>query len=182
MNRTHRQAVLFGLLIVVLVLGTFWAKQTCDLSRQRLRAAANETADCRVVVDSIHRLRGASIPADADLPEEQLYQCFHESAQFAGFDDRSVIRSISPQPARSMRGSSLRQQDVNLDLQGMTMEQLVRFLQHLHSTHSQLQVSAMKLREPKGLGPAALWDVQPLVLSYQIKEPSISTDATASNR
>jgi hypothetical protein len=182
MTHALRQNVLSVLLVAALAFGALWAKQTYDQDRQQLESVAKETADCREIVASIHRLRGAAIPVDTDMPEEQLYQCLHESARLAGVDDGQVIRSITPQPARLVRGSSVQQKDVDLQVQGMTMQQLVLFLHHLHAAHAQLQVSAMTLRDAKGLGLATLWNVEPLVLTYQIKASTKPTIATASNR
>jgi hypothetical protein len=160
------------LLIALLFLGVYWSWTHYCQSRRQLQVVQVETVTCRRLAASIALLRQKADPAAVlEMPEDQLYHRLHEAAQAAGLQDDRVIRSIRPQPPRAVRGTSLEQKTVELSLEGLTLEQFVRFLYRLHAANPQLQITALTLHEPKGWGTAALWDVEPLVLNYQVRAP-----------
>lgn len=168
MTATMRQSILLVLLVILLLYGAFWAWDCRDQSRRRWAAALAETETCRQLSASIQQLRrGETLADQTPMAEDQLYQDIHQAAQSAGMDEQKVIRRITPQSARASSAGS-QQKTVELSLQGLTLVQLTTFAHHIHASNPRLQVTAMTIHEPKGLGSDCLWNVEPLVLSYRI--------------
>jgi hypothetical protein len=148
-----------------------WEWQTYGQSSRRLEATMEETEVCRQLSVSLAELRKAGdVPAQTEMPEDQLYRVIHEAAQAAGVDEGSAIRSIHPQPAHAVRGSSFQEKNVELSLQGLTLEQLVRFFHHLCTANPQLHIAEIALHDPKGIGAATVWNVEPVTLTYRVEQ------------
>ena len=105
--------------------------------------------------------QGSSTIASTDLPEDQLLQLIPDAARAVGLPTEQVIRSIRPQTSSRASAES---KTVEVGMEGLTLDQLVRYLHYLRSNNQQFQITAMTLSEPKGLGSATLWRVEPLVL------------------
>jgi hypothetical protein len=169
MTAIMQRRILFISIAAALAFCAAFCGQSYRESRRRLETISAETILCRQLAVSIEQVRQSDdVPVQADLPQEQLYQRLHEAAQAAGFDDGSAIRSIHPQPAHPMRGGSFQEKDVELSLQGLTLEQVVRFLHHLCTANPQLKIAAITLHEPKGLGAATVWTADPVTLTYRL--------------
>ena len=168
MTTIVKRRILVVLIGAALALCALGGLQSYQQSRRRLETVSAETVLCRKLAASIGQLRQTGdAPVQADLPEEQLYQRMHEAAQTAGFDDGRAIRSIRPQPAHSVPGTVFLKKDVDLSLQGLTLEQVVRFLHDL-STDPQLKIAAITLHDPEGLGATTVWTADPVTLTYRL--------------
>lgn len=182
MNPRKRQAILVGVMLVLLAITALWSWGRYAAARDRAAAARESTAAVEALAESIEGLRRQPTMGVQALADTQLTAMLEASARAAGFDPESVILSIRPQPDRRVENTPYRQKTTELRLQRLTLRQLVRFLYDLSSRNPGLRVDGLQLSSPAGEGPAATWTVDPLTLSYLIYAPQGPADRRADSR
>ena len=165
----------FGIsLIILLSLLLVWAWDSLNQSRQRFHATTSQTEDCRQLAKAIAKITPSTSPsAKIEITEDQFVALIHQLFKQAGLDEQRMLRSMRPQPGGVSRDGNQGQKSVELSLEGITLQQFAGFLNDLYTANPSIEIAAINLQEPNGMGPQTLWRVDPLVLSYRV--PALSS-------
>ncbi|MFP4145631.1 MAG: hypothetical protein ACOCTI_07620 [Phycisphaeraceae bacterium] len=176
MNSRQRLVLWSAALLAILAGTAVWSLGRYRAAADRLDHAREQTREVASLVREIHALR--SRPAangGRELDEVRLGALLSDAAEAAGLDSRHAIRSIdAPRSRRLMEGRQetfYRQLQTEVQLDGVTMEQLFRFAHALASHNRGLRVSSVYLTSPQGASAAARWSLRPMVVSYLVYDP-----------
>ena len=173
MNPQRRQAVLVGVMMVMLAVAAAWNLGWMVEQKERAVYAASELAATRQLVRDIERLQ--AIPAVATSQELQTHELgarIEAARQAAGLPD-DWQPGVQPQPAQSVPRTPYVQKPTALTLASMSLPQLTTFLACL-TQDSNLVVRDLRLRTPRGGGEGDRWDATATVV-YLMYSPSERT-------
>lgn len=175
MSESRRQIVLIAVLVGLLLVAAVWSLAVYRGASERLRSAQDDRRAVAALAAQIQSLRRRPTLEGAEqMGQTQLTAIVQRSASAAGFNAESVIQSVSPQPDRRIPNSPYQQRSTQLRLQGVTLEQITRFLHDLTVRNPGLRVESLQLSSPGGdeaEGPEAMWNVDPLVVSFLVYAP-----------
>lgn len=180
MSESRRRLVLLGVMLSLLAIAAAWSYGRYGDALRRARDARADTDAALALGRAIERLRQQpTLDGGRELGDTQLTSLLYESAAAAALDPDAAIQSIGHQPPRNVPGTHYSRKSTELRLRDLTLEQLTRFLHHLESQNPGLKVSGVHLTNAAGEGPAATWNVEPLVLSYLIYTPGAADERRA---
>ncbi len=143
----------------------------CVVSWRRADAAAGALVADRVQASrvandlrAIRRLRDRPEQAvEAPIESSQLLSTVQSAMRASGVSERQLLSTL-PEPSRRTRGSDHAVVKIRLQLQGLTMKQLVHFGVALRNEHPALRLAALNLR-PERDGED--WDAE-IVVAYSV--------------
>jgi hypothetical protein len=130
--------------------------------RSRARTAADDLARCKALADAIRTLRDKPAVASAEaMGIQELGQRIEAACRRAGFQG-PVLEGVYPQSARRVGDSPYLVKPTALALRGVTLPQVVAFLEHLTSGTG-LSVRDVRLQTPHGDADHTVWDAEATV-------------------
>ncbi len=169
MSQQKRQAVLVGIMLVLLAAAAVWSYGWMRDQRQGARLAREELIECRRLVREIEALKAKPAMASAEaMGIQKLGRRIESASRQANFEG-APLEGVFPQSARRVADSPYLRKPTALALRGVTFRQFVTFVYHL-TDQSGLSVRDLRLRTPHGDGPRHLWDAEATV-TYLIYEP-----------
>lgn len=174
LQRAIRSRRAVTVLLVALLVITVWSCFRLKASYERASVAAVNLADCREIAASIADLRQSPSHASVDVrPVEELSRRIEQAVTFANVPLGKVLR-IEPQPARRIPDSSYIRHSTRVELELVSLQQLIMFLVSLEESDSRLQVTEIGLRAPTGPSSPAtepeVWNSD-VFLSYLVFSP-----------
>lgn len=151
-------------------------RDVADVSRTNYRAS-------RELSGKILQLRQQ--PSRAGLSARssgELLRRIEQAAQSARIPQQSLSR-IDPERARRVAETTYKQQSTQLELQGVSLEQLTTLLHALSSGEDAMQVSRLRFGAPRRASSGATaesWDAE-VTLTYLIYSPTTPGTSIQSN-
>lgn len=168
MSISHRMILWTLLATSMLGIGVMWSLSSYQEARRRLSVVLAETARCQTIADELKRQRESAGASTVSAADDPFNRRFYQAASDAGLSPQQAIRAVRPLPPQREGKGNYGYKSVELTLDGLTMEQLVRFMHRLQSTDSRLQLASLMLHDPEGSGSGAQWSVQPLVVRQRV--------------
>lgn len=160
----------FALLIAANIYG--W--QELDRSHHAVSAARANLATCERLAVSIKALKQKPALARSLQHEmTDLIRRIEEAATSANIPLDRLVR-IDPQTPKRLGNSSYQEHSAILDLDGVTLRQLITFLHLLASNESGLDAQNIQLLAPRENATSDQWNCG-LVLTYLIYSPTSPT-------
>lgn len=178
MKTIPRQNILAAVLTVALIGMAGWSFGQLRSGRAAAETAARSLSDCEAIASQIRSLtERPAAAAAAELQVSLLTKGIERAAQSARLSPQSLVR-ISPQPLRRLADTAYQEKPTQLELRGLSLQQLMAFIHILSTDGSGLRVSALRVAAPRGQEESELWDAQ-ATLTYLVYAPPIKTTNSA---
>lgn len=167
-----RQAVLVGLMLVLLALAAGWSSLRMAEQRRAAASSARELAESRQIAKRIEALREQDAVASADPDRARQEQNLAQQIDRAGTSAGLVgdwRRGIDHKPARRVGDTPYTRKPAVLLTRGLTLDQLGALMHEL-TYDSPLTVSELRLSTPSGEPRGKRWDAD-VTLTYLIYDP-----------
>jgi len=170
MSQQTRQAMLLGVMLVLLIGVAGYSTRWMLTQRQTAQAAADDYAASQAIAKRIEATRQSpTVAADEARGRQALGRHINTASQKAGLSQTSVPKNISPEPAQRVSDTPYMRKPTRFPLRRVSVRQLVAFLYHV-TDGSGLRVHELRLAEPRGGSPGDRWDAA-VTLTYLIYEP-----------
>lgn len=162
MSADRRQAILVGLLVVVLAITTLWSLQWMLHQRTVAQRTRDELGMCRRLAEALRSIEHKPKVAESEAAGvQELGDRIETAMRRAGLDPRA-LESVRPQSARPVENSPYSRKPTGLTLRSVTLTQLVTFL-HSLTDGTGLNVRELRLRAPHGAASDKLWNAEATV-------------------
>jgi len=170
MTAARRQAVLVGVMLIMLALAAGWSMNRMFTARAAAAAAAADREAAKRMAEAMVDLRDQpAVAATRAMGERQLLQRLAEAAGKAGLPG-DVIEGTFPQSARRVGDAPYRRKPTAISLRPMPLDQLTAFLYHLTAA-SNLTVHDLRLRAPRDAEAGQnIWEAE-ATITYLIYSP-----------
>ena len=184
MSQPRRQALLVGVLLVLLALAALWSFGFYADAAAAAHHAAIETGRSADAARQIHALRRRpTLDGVHELDDAQLGALLADAAQQTGLTPGRVIRDVR-RAGRDRVAEVYWRVRTTVRLDGVTLEELIRFAHALVTENPGLSVESLNLTVASGGasggasrsgdesgGGEARWAAEPLELSYLVYDP-----------
>ena len=167
---TRRRALSGLVLAAALLVGVVYSAVFESSSAAAARAATEDLARCRQMIDRIEGFR--RLPArvaDAELLASQTTALIEAAAAKAGLPSSSLVR-ISPQAPQRVGQGPYQEKPIEVLLSGVSMRQVAGLLHELSASATPLRAKSIRLSAPRQEAAAGTWSAQ-VVLTYLIYQP-----------
>lgn len=166
---------LAGVMLAGFVALSIWSYLQLKQNRGASAAAAASLQECRELAGQIHDLRAQPLRAGLWAHSRtELAERIEESANNAQVPFAHVMR-IDPLGARRIDNTAYLQQATSVQLESITLKQLVTLVSSLTESDGGLQVPAIRLlvskNAPRASTGAEIWDAE-VTLTYLIFSPT----------
>lgn len=175
-----RGPVLMVSVNLALFVGLLLGGLRCVSRREGARVAAEGLAACRKLGDQIAVLK--RIPTHASLESrgrQDMALAIQRAAQLAHIPDLSIVR-VTPLAGRRLGKSAYLEQPTTVELQQVSLEQLVRFLRELSNPEQGLTATSLRLTAPRTPGEdreSETWSVE-VILTHLVFSPEYAPAQT----
>jgi len=162
-------------LLLVLALATavlpYCAYEQMESYRRSAVDSAVQWRECRRLAEQIKTLKDKPLQATASLQSKvQLAHAVEEAAKMAGISVDRIIR-IDARPPRQIEKTLYKEQPTYVELQGVTLHQIIQFLYSITKNGQGMEILDLRLHAPRveraaGAGGES-WDVE-VTLTYLI--------------
>lgn len=172
MNPRKRQSILVIVMLSMLSVAAAWSLGDMLEHRDLARRSGEDLETCREMGERIRQLsQGPTIAADREMQGQELGARIDSAASQASLPSGALV-SRDGLSARPVRDLPYLRKPTQLQLRGVTLGQLTRFLSHL-TGETGLWVQDLTLRHSNRPGPMETWDVTTTV-TYLIYSPRSS--------
>ena len=114
--------------------------------------------------------RRPTMAGDSEMAMTQLAGLVEQASQAANLPDRSVAR-VWPQRPRRIADTAYKENPTQVQLRGVSLEQLIRFLDHMIGQTEGLNIGSLRLQAPRDTARQGLWEAD-ADLSYLVYAPN----------
>lgn len=169
-----RRLIYLSVLTLLVLAAALWQLQTwVDGARQEAIEAGQSAAATQKLIKQIKDLSHTPTVAEQRQVEQpQLVGRIEAAAREVPLPDRAVYR-IDPEGSRRLADSDYEEHPVLVQIDSVTLEQLVRFLHKLSTDTTQtpqLHVRHIELDAPRGQDTGHTWQAD-VTLSYLVFNP-----------
>lgn len=171
MKRTKRSISRLTLLATAgLVLLNGWAMMHLQGARQSAQLAKSGAKEVQVLADKIVALRNrAQRAAVSPVSDADLSRSVEEACRAAQIPAGQLSR-IAPQSPHRYQDSGYLEQSIDLDLDGLTLPQLLTCLLDLTTKNEGVNIKSLRLTAPRESSDRETWKAE-VTLSYFIYSP-----------
>lgn len=150
MKLLRKGAVQAVLLAAGLLAAAGWCWRYCAQGQEDAQLSGQEAAECQRLVQRILALRKRpSVAGSEKLESAELSRRIEQAAKSAGIDPTTSLVRIVPESPRLLGDGPYLEAPTNVQLRGLTMQQLFTFLHQLSSSDAALSTRDLRLSAPR---------------------------------
>lgn len=168
-NDPKSRTLLLGLAFALTVLLAAWTYSRVGEARDAAIAANDDLNECRDLVERMSAVRDRSSAASSSTREGDINQHIYTAASDAGLEPQ--VMSVEPGQPQRVQGTDYTELPVPLEIELVTLEDLVKFLHKLSTEDPAVRVRSISLAPPSEGDTSENWEAS-VTLAYLMRATS----------